>query len=380
MRCQGILKSGAVVVLALAVGCARDQAVLAENNANLLEAIAQAGLGPQQPVSRAQKPDVTQTAAHANEAERSSDLSATVPTSRIRAIVNGEAILEEEIRAVCFQEWMRANGLPDSERIPRQTEVFNEARENLIDRELIIQEMEHLLGAHKPGQKALEKIREAATQEYKKWVRTVKDSPGIHNSDPAKTNDNFLELLHHMGTTPEMMRRQYERQFMSTEFARHKIFPIISVLASYPYLVQYYESHPEEFMVSDMVDWQDIFIDTSGHPSRDAACRFAEVLADRARSGEDFVKLAEQFDNGICFRNGGNGVGMKRGEIRPHEAESILFQMHDGDVNLVELTTGYHVAKLVKRTYAGKMPFDDKVQKRIKDKLMSEAFGANSNG
>ncbi len=171
-----------------------------------------------------------------------------------------------------------------------------------------------------------------------------------------------------------MARRQMERHFMSTEFAKHMISKYLTS-ADHLAIQAYYYDHPEEFQVSDSVEWQDIFIEAGQHPSRDAARRFAEVLAARGRSGEDFARLAQEFDNGYAHKvPNALGEGMKRGEIRPLEAEPVLFGMRDGDVNLVEMTTGYHIVKLVKRTRAGLMPFDAKVQKRIKEKLMQEIY------
>src|SRR5262249_59808015 len=73
------------------------------------------------------------------------------------------------------------------------------------------------------------------------------------------------------------------------------------------------------------------------------------------------------------FRKG-EGQGHKHGEIFPHEAEPLLFQMHDGDIEIVERPRGFHVVRLVKRQYAGPIPFDAKVQKEIRDKLRNVVF------
>ena len=121
--------------------------------------------------------------------------------------------------------------------------------------------------------------------------------------------------------------------------------------------------------------WQDIFILASRFPSRETAKQFAEQLRNRAAAGEDFARLASQYDNGTSSYQGGEGFGHRPGEIKPPEAESFLFQMRDGAVGpLVEITNGFHIIRLVKRQYAGRMPFDEKTQKRIKDKLRGEVF------
>jgi parvulin-like peptidyl-prolyl isomerase len=98
----------------------------------------------------------------------------------------------------------------------------------------------------------------------------------------------------------------------------------------------------------------------------------AEQLAERARGGEDFAKLAEKYDNGDSSFRRGEGIGTKRGEIKPSEAENVLFQLKDGETAVVELEKGFHVVRLVKRDYAGQTPFDVKTQKQIKDKLTNE--------
>ena len=69
------------------------------------------------------------------------------------------------------------------------------------------------------------------------------------------------------------------------------------------------------------------------------------------------------------------GLGQKRGEIRPTECESSLFQMKQGDIGpVVELPTGFHVFRLVKREYAGQSTFDDKIQDEIRKKLQMQIF------
>jgi parvulin-like peptidyl-prolyl isomerase len=71
----------------------------------------------------------------------------------------------------------------------------------------------------------------------------------------------------------------------------------------------------------------------------------------------------------------GEPPGRKRGEIRPAEAEAVLFGLKDGQVGpVIELPTGFHVVKLVHRDFAGQMPFDEKVQKQIRDKLRNDLF------
>jgi len=49
--------------------------------------------------------------------------------------------------------------------------------------------------------------------------------------------------------------------------------------------------------------------------------------------------------------------------------------MRDGEVGtVIELETGFHVIRLVKRQYAGMTPLDEKTQSQIRNKLKGEVF------
>src|SRR5262249_34395134 len=112
------------------------------------------------------------------------------------------------------------------------------------------------------------------------------------------------------------------------------------------------------------------------HGGQEGARKFAALLADRVKKGEDFVKLAKEFDNGVSsYQDNAEGKGSKRGEIDPPEAEPVLFALRDGEVGPpVEIERGSHVARLREHRRAGRLPFDQKVQKQIRDKLRGEAF------
>jgi parvulin-like peptidyl-prolyl isomerase len=160
---------------------------------------------------------------------------------------------------------------------------------------------------------------------------------------------------------------------MFREYLRSRLYPAVERIGRQQ-IEQYYQEHLGDFQVVDIVNWQDIFIDASRFPSRAAARAFAEQLAARARAGEDFSKLL-QYDNGDSSYRNGEGCGQHRGEIRPLEAEPILFRMRDGEVGpVIEIPTGYHVIRLTKRTYAGTLPLDQKTQDDVRKKLQYQVF------
>jgi parvulin-like peptidyl-prolyl isomerase len=120
----------------------------------------------------------------------------------------------------------------------------------------------------------------------------------------------------------------------------------------------------------DRVKWQNVFVAVGPkHPTPADARRFAEELIAKCRTHDDFAKLVEYDDGDSKFR-GGEGFGQRKGEIKPAELESYLFKMKDGQIGPpVELATGVHIFRLLKREHAGQVPLDEKTQKSIRKKL-----------
>jgi peptidyl-prolyl cis-trans isomerase SurA len=289
----------------------------------------------------------------------------TQVAARIRATVNAVPILDEEVRQAVYPYLVAIEHLPEPERSNKRKEVLENELKQLIERELILQDM---FGRLKDRERILDKFKEAANREFDKKMRKLKEGNHI------KTDEEFKAFLRAQGVSLAEFRRQFERNFLATEYMRSRIGSAIDRV-SLQQIKEYYEQHPEQFQINDSVLWQDIFVDASKFPDRARARQLAEQLIARARAGEDFAKLAQQFDQGDSSYRNGEGYGHQRGEIRPPEAEPILFGMHDGDIGpILEQPNGFHIIRLVKRDYAGLKPCDDKVQKSIKNKLESEVY------
>lgn len=321
------------------------------------------------PPARAQKPEAavppeTAICLISQPVARPSEASHASPAATICAVVNGEPILAEEVRMSCIHQWLAA-------RTPKERdEVFRQAREQIIDREVLLQDaFGKLEKGGKQGVKFREKLNEIAGQEFeKRWLKPLMK----HNH--IESREEFAAFLEQNHMSLDIMRRWFKRNFMANEYLRSRIEPHMSRIGHME-ITEYYNSHREEYTQPDSVQWQDIFIDAGQHASRDAARQFAESLLGRARQGEDFAKLSWEFDNGTSGRyRKGDGEGRKRGEIRPQEAEKTLFEMRDGEVRIIQRSRGFHVVRLVKRQYAGPIEFDAKVQKEIHDKLRVNVF------
>jgi parvulin-like peptidyl-prolyl isomerase len=354
----------AAAVWGAAAGCQAQQGGLA---------------GPQPPaVQRSQKPDadsVKQTSfsglldkAPATPAERGDG----EVVAAIRATVNGVPILEQEVLNACYYSLQEVGSLPEPERTQKANEIKKKALDALIERELLLQDVQNRFSKG-PGQKFLEKLKDAADKEFDKQV--IRNTKKKFN---CKNDEELKALLRSQGVTLDGLRRQFQRQFIYQQYLQFLVQPRLDRVG-HQEIEEYYRGHPEEFQAQDSVDWQDIFIAAGRFPTREAARLFAEGLRARARAGEEFAALARQHDMGTSSYQGGEGIGHRRGEIRPRDVEPYLFRMRQGEVgDLVELESGFHIIRLVKREYAGQKPFNEETQEAIRDKLRNEVFNRES--
>ena len=357
----------AVATVVSLCGCGADRPAL--NNTG-------ASAPPATPaVARPQKPDkptseIQQTSLLDTLPNIEGDVTSGRVAARIRATVNGVPIFEEEVGSHASQFLLQLRGLPEPDYSQKRREVLKEALDQLVERELILQDASKKL--RKGGPQALKKLKDGAAKEFdRRWVLAIKKNLGI------KTDEQLKEFLTKQGMSLQNIRRQWVRQFMATEYLRGMIMHSVDKLGREQYL-EYYEKHPDEFKVEDSIDWQDIFVSFRNpkYPTREAAVKAAEGLARRARAGEDFVELCKANDDGAARLSKAEGSGHRRGEVRPAEVEPYLFRMAEGAVGpVVEISSGLHVIKVVKRRYAGMKPFNDtEVQKDIRNKLRNEIF------
>ena len=146
---------------------------------------------------------------------------------------------------------------------------------------------------------------------------------------------------------------------------------------------QYYNDHKNEF---EKVRVRHILIGTQapqgGDPSKalskDEARKKAQSVLERARKGEDFVKLVEENsdDPGSKTKGGEYEFARKSGMVQAFEDAS--FNLKPGEISdLVETDFGYHIIKLEERKPA--QVTDQKTRQEIIDKMKQEKIEARIN-
>jgi parvulin-like peptidyl-prolyl isomerase len=278
---------------------------------------------------------------------------------RVVATVGGTPIYESEVREAVAQQSEKLASLTGAERQEKEEQLYYKELRQIIERELILDELFARLKANKAKASVLTELEEAAKKSSEQQMRDVKKMMNITR------DEDFKMILQGQGVSISGMRRQLERNFMMRMYLKELLSPSVKDIPLSA-MRDYYIDHPEEFQTEDHVKWQDIFINANKFTTRQEARQVAEAVYGRAKQGEDFMKLAQQYDQGL---GKGLGGGETRGTIRPLEAEKMVFDLKAGEVGWVEMETGFHIIRIAERTEAGKRPFDEKTQTEIRRKL-----------
>ncbi len=285
---------------------------------------------------------------------------------RIVASIGNNPIYESEVREAVYQRIAEFAHLADSQRVIKEHEIFRQELRKIIERELVLDEMTAALSARKQTA-MLGKFKEAAGKEASARLQQFKKERGI------PSDAEFRAVLRSQGLTLSGIRRQIERSFMMSNYLHEKLSPNMDKL-SLSDMREYYAAHLKDFRAEDGVKWQDLFVLKERFKTPEEARQYAFNLAARAGRGDDFVKLVAEFGMGDSKLRNGAGVGEKAGEIFPQELEPTILALKQGQVTVKETESGYHVLRIVERTYAGPRPYDEKLQGEIRRTLQNEIF------
>jgi hypothetical protein len=206
---------------------------------------------------------------------------------------------------------------------------------------------------------SIEKMREYVDMEFDKSLKRWRD---------AKMPEEQIREIE------PTARRLLERSLISGEYARSRIKPGLDSVCNFTTISEYYETHKNEFQTVDKVVWQDIFIPAGPNQTVEDVRRFAEELINTCLKPGDFDRLMV-YNKGDSELRGGEGIGQRRGEIRPVELEEPLFKLAPGQIGpVIPFATGVHLIRVTQRDNAGQLPLDETVQKAIRKKLEGQLF------
>lgn len=186
------------------------------------------------------------------------------------------------------------------------------------------------------------------------------------------------------GTTEAQLRTKVTQEATAMATLQR----VLSVTVTPDDVKKFYDGHPSEFEQPEMVHVRHILlmtIDPTTHqPLPDDTVKAKRKEADdvlmKARSGEDFAKLAQQYSEDPTTKDkGGELSAFPRGQMLP-EFEAAAFALTNNEISDVVTTMyGYHIIKFIDKTPAKTLTLadtvpgtDETISDRIKDVISQQ--------
>ncbi len=193
-----------------------------------------------------------------------------------------------------------------------------------------------------------------------------------------KDNDDYKKQLKELGIDDNFLKYQFERTLASDNY-KEKFNKDNAVTNDE--MKEYYDDNKDDFYI-DQVEASHILIKTTddegnqlSDEKKEEAKKKAEEVLSKAKSGEEFSKLAKEYsEDTVSAENGGELGFFGKGQmVQPFE--EAAFSMKVGEISdLVESDYGYHIIKVTDKEDRQKT-FDE-VKDTIKDTLQDEKYNA----
>ena len=245
----------------------------------------------------------------------------------IAAVVNGEVITYSQVRSLVGpRERLLRSQFRGEELQKKIEEVRKEALQDLIDRQLIVQEFkkeEYQLPDFLVDQRINDIIRENFGGDRNAFIKTLQ-AQGYAFSDFKK--DEFEKIV------VAAMRGKNVKP---------------NTIASPQKIEEYYRTHRDEFTSKEEVKLRMIMIPSRAAEGNAASQKaMAEEILGKLAAGADFERMAQMYSEDTSRDQGGDWGWIGRGTLAP-ELEKVAFSLPTKKISrIVELGGNYYILRV----------------------------------
>lgn len=269
----------------------------------------------------------------------------------ISAVVNDSAITFMEVQTFSKRalETAARRSRTQADFDAESLKITKAALEQLIDRRLIVQEYKSTGGA----------ISESAVDDILK--KQIKREFG----DPI----TFTRMLRQAGRTYESYRKEEVDMLIFGLMVRNKIAQEIFI--SPKRIERLYNQEQEKYRVGERVKFRMVVVEASRH-ARGEPRKIAEQVLAKARAGEDFAKLANEFSDDARITKGGDRGWIEDKETSlAKELKTAVFGLQAGQISdVIELGGTAFIIKVEERKPAQIKPITEvrlAIEKQLRD-------------
>lgn len=269
----------------------------------------------------------------------------------ISAVVNDTAVTFMEVQTFSKKalEAAARKARTQAEFDTESLRITKVALEQLIDRRLIVQEYKNL-GAILPESAIDDILRKQIKREF-------------------GDETTFKKMLRLAGRTYESYRQEEKDMLIFGYMIRGKIAQ--EIIISPKRIERVYQQNLEKYRVGERVKFRMIVLEASRH-ARGEPRKIAESVLAKARAGEDFTKLANEFSDDARINKGGDRGWVEDKETSlAKELKSVVFQLQPGQVSdVIELGGTAFLIKVEERKPAQVQPISEvrlAIEKQLRD-------------
>jgi peptidyl-prolyl cis-trans isomerase C len=222
---------------------------------------------------------------------------------------------------------------------PRAQQVLRQILDNLIDRELLLQQAKSL------------KMAVAPQQVDAQMQQLLQRFPSQEAFEQALTAQNF---------TLDTVKKDVESQLLRQQLVKKEILDKVNVSARD--VQTFYDRNKDKYVEEEQVRARHILIRVPQEvsPADDAKLKGkADGALKRAKQGEDFAALAKELSDDGSKENGGDLGFFPRGRMVA-AFEEAAFALQPGQTSdIVRTQFGYHIIKVEERKAGRAVPFDE---------------------
>lgn len=203
-------------------------------------------------------------------------------------------------------------------------------------------------------------------------LQKATDADKAEGKKTAETQMNTLleragsqEALNRQFTALGMSMSQLRTRLMQEGTAQAALISELKVTVTDAEARKYYDDHPADFEQPERVLIAQIYLSThdpvTGAELSDtemaAKKKEMEDILKRARAGENFSNLVEQYSEDMGSKTKGGEYAVARGQTLP-EFEATAFSLNTNQISdVVTTTSGYHLIKLLEKMPAKKLDY-----------------------
>jgi len=241
-----------------------------------------------------------------------------------------------------------------------QGDQLKQRIETLIGMEMTARKNEILLTAE--AERVLEKAAKAHVD--KLVSEAVKDEAAAAGSKAA-----FVAKLQKADKTLEDFERLQRSRYLVEILLYRQVYSKVRVGPAR--IVDYYDTHRDEFSRSETATVQHIVLTHSEYRDKAETRRAADKVYREARAGSDFAGLAKKWSDGPYAKQGGLWSAVARGSF-VREVDDVLFSLAPGTLAPVVCSRiGCHILRLIELQPARTLTFTE-AQPEIERKLRAQ--------